>query len=130
MYATEPTLYGTTFPHRELPAMNPFLLQWQQQFPWTGYGRFFPQAMQPEILPQGQFEAPYPQPFYGNKLPTQLGYAPQVPPFAPQVPPFAPQVPISAYWQGYNFPYMQGYNLPHMQGYNLPHMKWPYPYAY
>ncbi len=103
MFANDPTLYGATIPQRELPLVNPFFTQWQQQqqLPWQTFGRFVPPTYQ-EFFPHQQFQLPYTQGFYGNRYINQLPYF---------------------------TPYMQGYT-PYMQGYNLPQARWQFPFVY
>ena len=87
---SDPTLYGATLPHRDVPFVNPLFAQWQQPLPWM-YSRFIPPMFPPELMTQSQFNVPYVQPFYGNKLFPQVPYTP---------------FPQNAYgWQGaYNWP--------------------------
>jgi hypothetical protein len=112
MFATDPTLYGATFPQREIPFMNPFFAQ---QFPWQDYRRFIPPVYQefpeqrfvPPVLRE-QYMLPWMQQFYGHKfLDKQLPYTPFM-------------------QHGlYNLPQ---YNLPQ---YSVPqYNKWQFPYIY
>ena len=97
MFTSDPTLYGATLPHRDVPFVNPFYGQWPQQ-PWSTYFRYFPPF--PDFQPQGQFNLPYTQPFYGNKMIPQLPYAPYMPTYygslgAYNLPQFRWQFPIA-----------------------------------
>lgn len=102
MFNVDPTLYGATIPHRELPFMNPYLAQWQnqqtpwptfgQQVPWSAYQKFMPPTLPPTLPPE--FMPPMQQ-FPGNRFFGQIPY-----------PPF-------------------GQNI-----YNVPQYKWQMPYAY
>ena len=114
MFATDPTLYGVTFPNREASFINPFFGQFQgQQVPYGMFGQQFPLPYaQQSWMTYGQqpWTAYGQQPWtaYGQQLPW-MTHGKFVPPVFQSELPFAnryfSQLPYAPYAAGiYNVP--------------------------
>lgn len=122
MNLTDPSLYGVTYPQRDIGTtfMGPIQMPWQavpRYLPFHAYGMqpAYPYGMPPVFAPTEKLGAQFPTqlPLYGTQppLPQTFGYtmpfqgAPFVPPaFNPWASCGACNVPFNAPWQGWQRP--------------------------
>lgn len=117
MFATDPTLYGATFPQRELPYVNPAIVPWAMYGRFPFYGQQFPMYGQQQLPIWGQQF-----PMYGQQLPW---YGQQIPWYGQKYLPMQHEL----YPQFQSFYGNRFFEQP-FQGYtNVPQYKWQVPFT-